>query len=63
MFGLKRLYREIEAIGDCPPEDVCESLLASVGRWSPRPQDDISLVAIRFRGREAVAPIDALSPS
>jgi len=62
MFGLDRVCREIEAVGDRPPRDACESLLASAGKWSRRQDDDISVVAIRFRGREAVAPFDAPGP-
>jgi serine phosphatase RsbU (regulator of sigma subunit) len=50
MFGLERLRSEIVATGACSPEEVCDQLWAKVHDWCASPQDDASLVLVRFDG-------------
>jgi serine phosphatase RsbU (regulator of sigma subunit) len=50
MYGIERLCAEIAAERAVSPEELCDHVWTKVRAWSPRPDDDMSLVAIRFDG-------------
>jgi serine phosphatase RsbU (regulator of sigma subunit) len=50
MFGLERLRSEIVVAGAGSPGEVCDHLWAKVHDWCASPEDDASLVLVRFDG-------------
>ena len=50
LFGLDRLCDQISALGLHSMDEDCDQILANAQTWSPSPQDDMSLVLIRFEG-------------
>lgn len=61
MYGEERLAAELRAGGGESIETVCERVMESMRRFgaSERPQDDITLVAIEFRGVAGMADAGA----
>jgi serine phosphatase RsbU (regulator of sigma subunit) len=52
VFGIDRLRREVASAGDVSPAEVCDRVWSEVNAWCARPDDDMSLVSIRFEGVE-----------
>lgn len=53
LFGLDRLRNEIASAGGVAPDEVARRVWARVHAWCARPEDDMSLVLIRFDGTTA----------
>jgi serine phosphatase RsbU (regulator of sigma subunit) len=50
MFGVERLFGEIQASGGRSPSELCDQIWRSVHTFCACPEDDVSLVVIRFEG-------------
>lgn len=50
MFGLERLCSEIVRWGERSTDELCDRVWTTVEAWCPCPEDDLSLLAIRFHG-------------
>jgi serine phosphatase RsbU (regulator of sigma subunit) len=50
MFGIERLCGEIGASAELSTDELCDRILTKVRAWCARPEDDISLILIRFEG-------------
>jgi len=50
MFGIERLSGEILASGECSPDELCDRVWRKIHAFCARPEDDISLVVLRFEG-------------
>lgn len=50
MFGIDRLCAEVATLAEGSTEALCDRILAKVHAWCARPDDDISLVLVRFDG-------------
>jgi serine phosphatase RsbU (regulator of sigma subunit) len=48
LFGLERLCSEIGAWGGRSTDELCERVWSQAQAWCAKPEDDISLIAIRF---------------
>jgi sigma-B regulation protein RsbU (phosphoserine phosphatase) len=48
MFGLERLLREIAKWGEHSTDELCDRIWATVQAWCACPEDDLSLLALRF---------------
>jgi serine phosphatase RsbU (regulator of sigma subunit) len=48
LFGIDRLCTAIETCRQLPVDELCQAILDQVLQWSPRPEDDISLVVLRY---------------
>jgi sigma-B regulation protein RsbU (phosphoserine phosphatase) len=53
MFGMDRLCSGIVTWGGCSTDELCERVWSQAQAWCAQPEDDISLVAIRY---DAKAP-------
>jgi len=50
MFGIERLYSEISTWGEHATDELCDRVWTKVHAWCACPEDDVSLVAVRFNG-------------
>ena len=50
MFGIERLCGELATAAERPTDELCSRIMSQVLSWCARPDDDISLVLIRFEG-------------
>jgi serine phosphatase RsbU (regulator of sigma subunit) len=50
MFGIERLCAEVEAATESSTEELADRIVGRAAAWCPRPEDDISLVLVRFGG-------------
>ncbi len=54
MFGIERLRSEIATWGEGSTDELCDRVWTKLQAWCARPNDDVSLVAIRFDGSAKV---------
>jgi sigma-B regulation protein RsbU (phosphoserine phosphatase) len=59
-FGMDRLCGVVEERPDRPLDELCSELLERVARWHVRQEDDLTAMAIRYRGAGAVG-VDGVS--
>ncbi|HLL53872.1 MAG TPA: PP2C family protein-serine/threonine phosphatase [Myxococcaceae bacterium] len=52
LFGIDRLIAEFEQAAHLPADAIIERLMGRVRSWSQKPQDDITLMALRHQGIE-----------
>jgi sigma-B regulation protein RsbU (phosphoserine phosphatase) len=51
LFGIDRLCDEIATWGERSTEELCDRVWTTVEAWCACPEDDLSLLAMRFGGR------------
>jgi serine phosphatase RsbU (regulator of sigma subunit) len=49
MFGIERLRRRVEAIGDRSVDEIRDNIMAEVGGFMAKQTDDLTLVVLRYR--------------
>jgi serine phosphatase RsbU (regulator of sigma subunit) len=50
MFGFERVHAELSAHADEGPEQVIESLMTRLAAYGVAPEDDVTLLALRYAG-------------
>jgi phosphoserine phosphatase RsbU/P len=53
LFGVDRVCARLLEVAELPTEAILEYLLERVDAWTTRQRDDLTLVVLRYRGREA----------
>jgi PAS domain S-box-containing protein len=49
-FGFDRLCQAVTEVGEEPTERIVENVVARAKAWCPHPVDDLTVVALRYRG-------------
>jgi phosphoserine phosphatase RsbU/P len=49
-FGFDRLVEAVAEVGEEPTERIVDNVVARAKAWCPHPVDDLTVVALRYRG-------------